>query len=131
MAIAETVEAHQARCQPHLLTLRMIAHGEADPALTRRAVVEVAQAARAVLSEAEIAVRAAAGVSVGGPGAAVLVQVRLNRLAAAAEEVIAAAGAGDCAQMRCHLHRFDALTAAFWTVRHAVCGAGGPGHSAP
>ena len=125
MAIADTVEAHQARCQPHLLALRMIAHGAADPALTRRAVVEVAQAARAVLSEAEIAVRAAAGISAGGPGAAALVQVRLNRLAAAAEEVIAAAGAGDCAQMRCLLHRFDALTAAFWTVRHAVSGAGG------
>lgn len=130
MAIVDTVEAHQARCQPYLLTLRMIVHGEADPVLTGRAVVEVAQAARAVLAEAEIAVRGVGDVSAGGPCAAVLVGVRLNRLAAAAEDVIASAGSGDRGQMRCHLHRFDALTAAFWTVRQAVYGTGGPGHSA-
>ena len=129
MTIADTIEAHQARCQPHLLTLRMIAHDEADPGLTRRAVVEIAQATRAVLAEAETAARAV-GVSADGPGAAVLVRVRLNRLAASAEDVIAAAGSGDRAQMRCHLHRFDVLTAAIWTVQQAVCGAGGQGHSA-
>ncbi len=129
MTIADTIEAHQARCQPHLLTLRMIAHDEADPTFTRRAVIEIVQATRAVLAEAETAARAVS-VSAGDPGAAVLVQVRLNRLAASAEDVISAAGSGDCAQMRCHLHRFDVLTAAIWTVQQAVCGGGGQGHSA-
>lgn len=129
MTIAAPIEAHQARCQAHLLTLRMIAHDEADPVLTRQAVVEIAQATRAVLAEAESAARAA-GVSAAGPGAAVLMQVRLTRLAASAEDVIAAAGSGDCAQMRCHLHRFEALTVAIWTVQQAVCGGGGQGHSA-
>jgi hypothetical protein len=31
--------------------------------------------------------------------------------------------------MRSHLHRFDALTAAIWTVQRAVYGAGGQGPS--
>ena len=87
MTIADTIEAHQARCQPHLLTLRMIAHDEADPVLTRRAVIEIVQATRAILAEAETAARAV-GVSADGPGAAVLVQVRLNRLAASAEDAV-------------------------------------------
>ena len=129
MTIAATIEAHQARCEPHLLALRMIAHDEADTVLTRRAVVEIAQATRAVLAEAETAARTV-GVMADGPGAAILVRVRLNRLAASAEDVISAAGSGDRAQMRCHLHRFDALTAAIWTVQQAVCGGGGRGHSA-
>jgi hypothetical protein len=132
VTIADTIEAHQVRCLPHLRMLQTIAHAEADPMLTRRAVVEVAQATRAVLAEAETAARdaCAAAVSTDGPGAAILVRVRLNRLAAAAEAVIAAAGSGDCAQMRCHLHRFDVLTTAIWTVQQALYGAGGQGHSA-
>lgn len=129
MTIADTIEAHQARCQPHLLTLRMIAHEEAAPVLTRRAVMAIAQATRAVLAEAETAARAAC-ISADGPGAEVLVRVRLKRLAASAEDVISAAGSGDCAQMRCHMYRFDTLTAAIWTVQRAICGGGGQGHSA-
>ena len=70
MTIADTIEAHQARCQPHLLTLRMIAHEEAAPVLTRRAVMAIAQATRAVLAEAETAARAAC-ISADGPGAEV------------------------------------------------------------
>jgi len=130
MTVTDTIEARQARCLPHLLALGTIAHAEAGLVLTRRAVLEVAQATRAVLAEAETAAGdalAAAGISTGGPGTAVLVRVRLNRLAAAAEDAIAAAGSGDRAQLRCHLHRFDALTAAIWTVQQAVYGAGGQG----
>lgn len=132
MTIADTIEAHRVRCLPHLLTLRMIAHDEADPVLTRRAVIEVAQATQAILAEAETAAddARAAAVSAGGPGAAILVRVRLNRLTAAADDAIAAAGAADSAQLRCHLHRFDALTTAIWTVQQALYAAGGQGHSA-
>jgi hypothetical protein len=132
MTITDTIEAHQARCLPHLRTLRTIAGAEAGLALTRLAVLEIALATRAVLAEAETAAgdaRDAVGIGAGGPGTAVLVRVRLNRLAAAAEDVIAAAGSGDCGQMRSHLHRFDALTAAIWTVQRAVYGAGGQGPS--
>jgi hypothetical protein len=132
MTIADTIEAHQARCLPHLLTLRMIAHDEADPMLTRRAVVEVARATRAILAEAEAAAEdaRATAVSAGGPGAAILVRVRLNRLTAAADDAIAAAGAADSAQLRCHLQRFDALTTAIWTVQQALYGQGNKAPSA-
>jgi hypothetical protein len=125
MTSVSMIEAHQAHCRPHLLTLRMIAHDDTDPVLTRLGVVEVARATRTVLAEAEAAARDAADVGAVGPGATVLVEVRLHRLAVAAADAIAAAGAADCGQLRCHLHRFDALTAAIWTVLQAVHGAAG------
>jgi len=115
----ETIEEHQARSQPHLLGLRMIARDDADTMLTRRVVVQIAQAAQAVLTEAETAARAAADVSGAAHAADILLRVRLTRLAAA-DDAIAAAGAGDCALTRRALNRFDALTTAIWTVEKAV-----------
>jgi hypothetical protein len=129
MTSVSTIEAHQEHCQPYLLTLRMIAHRGTGPVLTRLG-AEVAQATQTVLAEAEAAARDAADIGAVGPGAAVLVEVRLHRLAVAADDAIAAAGDADCGQLRCHLHRFEALTAAIWTVLQAVHGAGGPGRSA-
>ncbi|HEX2746238.1 MAG TPA: hypothetical protein VHO07_06310 [Streptosporangiaceae bacterium] len=120
------IEAHEARCQPHLLRLEMIARGEVGAVFTQGALAEVIRATEAVVAEAEAAgydARAAAGLGAGGPGAAIFLQVRLNRLATAAGDAIAAAQAGDSAQMRRHLRRFDGLTAAIWTVQQAVYGA--------
>jgi len=97
MTIADRVDDHEARCQPHMLSLRMIAGYEAGTALSRQAVGEVIQATEAT--------------------------VRLSRLAAAADDVIAAASAGDAAQLRRQLRRFDVLTSAIWTVQEAVYGA--------
>ena len=91
---ADTIEDHQARCQPYMLRLQMIALDETGIALTWQAVTEVVQATGAILAEAEAAgsdARAAAG-----PGAATFLGVRLSRLAAAANDAIAAAGEGDC-----------------------------------
>jgi len=114
MTIADRIDDHQARCQPHALSLRMIARDEPGTALTRQGVLEVIQATQAILAEAEAAVRdARAGTFLG---------VRLSRLAAAADDVIAAARAGDAAQLRRHLHRFEVLTSAIWTVQEAVYG---------
>jgi len=103
-----------------MLRLRMIAGGEAGTALTWQAVTEVVQATEAILAEAEAAgndARAAAG-----PGAATFLSVRLSRLTAAAHDAIAAAGEGDSGQLRRHLHRFEVLTSAIWTVQQAVSG---------
>ena len=100
MTIADKIEDHQARCQPHVLRLRMIAHDEAGTALTWQAVTEVIAATGAILAEAEAAesyARAAAG---GGPGAATFLGVRLSRATAAANDAIAAAGEGDSGQLR-------------------------------
>ena len=49
MTIADKIEDHQARCQPYMLRLRMIAHDEAGTALTWQAVTEVVQATGAIL----------------------------------------------------------------------------------
>lgn len=140
MTVDGTLENHRVRCQPYLLTLRMIARGDPGLLLTQLTVTEVIQATEMVLAEAEAAggdvraaggdVRAAAGVSGSGPGAPAFLRVRLNRLAGAANDAIAAAGAGDSGQLRGHLRRFDVLTAAIWTVQHAVYGPRGKGHSA-
>ena len=135
MTVDGTLENHRVRCQPYLLTLRMIARGDPGLLLTQLTVAEVIQATEMVLAEAEAAggdvraaagdVRAAAGVSGSGPGAPAFLRVRLNRLADAANDAIAAAGAGDSGQLRGHLRRFDVLTAAIWTVHQAVYGPAG------
>ena len=125
MSIADQIHGHQARCVAPLISLRMLAQGEAGAPLPRWVVVEVAQATGTVLAEAEAAGRAAlaaAGVRSDHSGGETFLRVRLDRLAAAASEAIAAARAGDPGAMGRHLRRFDALTSAIWTVQHAVYG---------
>jgi hypothetical protein len=117
MTVADRTEGHQARCLPHLLTLRMLARDDAEAPSPWLAMVEVAQATDAILGEVEVAgreVRAAAG---GGPGSGVFLSVRLSRLAAAAADAVATAGAGDFTQLRRQLRRFEALTSAIWAVQ--------------
>jgi hypothetical protein len=124
MSVTGLIQEHRARCVAPLITLQMLAQGEAGTPLPRWVVVEVAQAIGTVLAEAEAAghaALAAAGVSSDRPGDEAFLRVRLDRLAAAAEDAIAAARARDSGEMRGHLRRFDALTSALWTVRDAVC----------
>jgi hypothetical protein len=125
MTPTDEIHDHQVRCQPHLLRLRMVARGEFEVALPLQV---VAEAVGAILTEAEAAARAVGAVAVdglGGPGAGTFLGVRLNRLAAAADDAIAAARTGNPAEMRLHLNRFDSLTSAIWTVHRAVYGPGG------
>jgi hypothetical protein len=125
MSIADQIRDHQARCIAPLISLRMLAQGEAGAVLPRRVVVEVAQATAMVLAEAEAAGRAAltaVGVGGGHPRGGAFLRVRLDRLAAAAEDAICAARAGDSGEMRRHLRRFDTLTSAIWTVQDALYG---------
>jgi hypothetical protein len=125
MSVSEHIRDHQERCLVPLISLRMLAQGEAGTPLPRWVVVEVAQATSTVLSEAEAAGHAAltaAGVRSDHPRAETFLRVRLDRLAAAAGEAITAARAGDSGAMCRHLRRFDALTSAIWTVQDAVSG---------
>ncbi len=119
MTSTDKIEDHRARCQPHVLRLRLIARDEGGgTALTWQAVTEVVQATGAILAEAEAAGSAACAAV--GPGVATLLSVRLTRLTAAANDAIAAAGDGDSSQLRRYLHRFEVLTSAIWTVQQAV-----------
>jgi hypothetical protein len=120
MTSADQIEDHQARCQPHVLRLQMIARDEAGTGFAWQAVAAVTEAAEAILAEAEAAGSATFAVGGGGPG--IFLSVRLSRLATAANDVIAAARAGDTAQLRRRLHRFEVLTSAIWTVQRAVSG---------
>jgi hypothetical protein len=120
MTVADQTEDHQARCVPHLIRLRMLARAEADVPLPWLAAAEVIRATGAILAEAEAAgheARTAAGV---GLDTGIFLGVRLSRLASAASDAIAAAWAGDFAQLRRHLARFDTLTSAIWAVQDAA-----------
>ena len=116
MTVADRTEGHQARCLPHLLVLRMLA-SDAEAPSPWLAMAKVAQATDAILAEAEAAGREARAASGDGPGPGIFLGVRLSRLAVAAGEAVAAAGAGDFTQVRRHLRRFEALTSAIWTVQ--------------
>ena len=124
MSVADQIQDHQARCLAPLIGLRMLASGEAGTPLPRWVVVEVAQATGTVLAEAEAAGQAALTATPRSdhPGYETFLRVRLDRLAAAADDAITAARAGDSAGMRRHLHRFDVLTSAIWTVQDSVSG---------
>ncbi len=122
MTVADRIEDHQARCLPHVLRLRMLARDEAETLGPWRAAAEVVKATGAILAEAEAAGREARTGAAGGPGTGIFLGVRLSRLAAAADDVIASAGAGEFAQLRRQLRRFETLTAAIWAVHGAVSG---------
>jgi len=117
MTVADRTEGYQARCLPHLLMLRMLASDGAEAPSPWLAMAKVAEATDAILAEAEAAGREARAVGGDGPGLGIFLSVRLSRLAVAAGEAVAAAGAGDFTQLRRHLRRFEALTSAIWTVQ--------------
>jgi hypothetical protein len=121
MTAADEIRDHQARCQPHMFRLLMLARGEAG---FGPLAVEVGEATGAVIAEAEASSRAAlaAGADGSHPGAGTFLRVRLNRLTVAADEAIAAAQYDNPADLRLHLLRFEALTSAIWTVQDSLYG---------
>lgn len=124
MSVTEQMQDHQADCLTYLIRLRMLAQTEPGALLPRRVVAEITQATGAVVAEAEAAGQAVltAGLSY-RRGNGTFLRVRLDRLAAAAEDAVAAARAGNAADLRRHLRRFDTLTTAIWTVQDALSGA--------
>jgi hypothetical protein len=124
MPDADQIQDHQERCLADLISLQMLARGEAGTPPPRWVVVEIARATGAILAEAEAAGRAALAAAGGSSnrGGETFLRVRLDRLAAAAHDAIAAARAGNSAELRSHLRRFDVLTSAIWTVHDAVYG---------
>ncbi len=100
----------------------MIARDEAGTGFPWQAVSDITAAAEAIVAEAEAAGSEAFASGGGGPGAGIFLSVRLSRLTVAANDVIAAARAGDPAQLRRRVHRLEVLTSAIWTVQRAVSG---------
>jgi hypothetical protein len=119
MDVTDQLEDHRARCLPHLLTLQMLGRYTPEAPLPWLAVAEVTQATKEVLAEVEAAIQAATGSGFGGPGTGIFLGVRLSRLAAAADDAIVAARAGDFTQLRTYLRRFETLTEAIWAVQDA------------
>jgi hypothetical protein len=119
MIADDEIHDHQVRCQAYLLELRMLARVDAGPAPTA---ADIGRTTSAIIAEARAASREvlADGPGRRHPGVGPFLQVRLNRLTAAADEAIAAACDGDPATLRRALHRFDALTSAIWTVQDSV-----------
>ena len=100
----------------------MIARDGPETALPWQAVADVTKAAEAIMAEAEAAASEAFALGRGGPGAGIFLSVRLSRLAVAANDVIAAAKAGEPARLSRHLRRFEVLNSAIWTVQQGVSG---------
>jgi hypothetical protein len=120
MTVADRIGEHRARCLPHLLTLRLLARDDPETPFPWLTGADVAAATAAILAEAETASREIGIAAGGGPGTGTFLDVRLSRLAVAAADVIAAAEAGDFAQLRRYLHRFETLTSAIWTVQNGA-----------
>jgi hypothetical protein len=120
MTIGDRIGDHQARCLPHLVTLRMIDRDDAETPVPWLVRAEVAEATEAILAEAEAASREVRAVTGGGPDTGIFFGTRLSRLAAAADEAIDAAGAGDFTRLRRNLRRFETLTSAIWAVHDTM-----------
>src|SRR5438309_487035 len=126
MDVADRIWVHQARCQPYLLQLRILAGDQAGAAPARQVAAEVTQATAAILAEVAATAQMTAATAAGaqrGQGAAALLEARLARLRAAADATIAAAWEEDAARLRHQVRRFEALITAMWTVQHAMSGA--------
>ena len=119
MTAAHRTRECYTRCVPRLARLRLLAGDGAGAPLPPGAAAEADQAARAIVAETGAAGQAAvAAVAESRRGStAVFLAARQARLAAAADEVAAAAEDGSTAALSRPLRRFEALTTALWTVQ--------------
>jgi hypothetical protein len=118
MTTAGEIADHQARCLSHLISVQMLAEGEAGVPLPRWAAAEVTRATSAILTEAEAAAREVLATVRSGqrPADGPFLRMLLDQLTTAADDAIAAERAGDPAAMSRHLRRFGALTSVIWTT---------------
>jgi hypothetical protein len=123
MSVADAIHDYRERSLPHLVRLRMLSAGETEAGLSPGVAAEVSRATRAVLGQAEAASRVALAATSGrwrDHGPRTFLAARLARLAAAADDAVAAARSGNAAALRERLVRFDALTSAIWTAQGAA-----------
>jgi hypothetical protein len=124
MAAPRDIRDHHVRCEPHLARLQMMARYEAHEPVPPGLPDEVVAATTAVLAEAQAArvVMVAALPSGQRRAVTAFLDARLGRLAAAADQMAAAAEDRDVPTLRRHLRKFEVLTSALWTVQLELSG---------
>jgi hypothetical protein len=125
MTFTDYLEARQTPCETGLARLRMLADSDAAGVPGTQIAAEVREVTNAVIAEAEAAGHAALAATVGARGeleVETFLWVRLARLAAAADDAVDLARTSDANGLRRHLHRFDDLARAMWTVQRALYG---------
>jgi hypothetical protein len=121
MTFDDQMRDYRSRCQRQLSRLRMLTLSQDGMVLSGRA-VEVRDATNEIIAETEAMSRAVLKAGRQEPGAETFLWVRVTRLTLAADQAVAAARSGDIHGLRSHLHRFDTLTSAIWTVQRALHG---------
>jgi hypothetical protein len=122
MTFDDQMRDHRSRCQRQLSKLRMLTLGQDGMMLPPRLAAEIRDATNAIVAETESMSRIVLRAGREEPGAETFLWVRVTRLALAADHAVMAARNGDLHELRAHLHHFDTLTSAIWTVQHAVHG---------
>ena len=120
MTFDDQMRNHRSRCQRQLSRLRMLTLGQDGVMLPGRVAMEIRDATNAIIAETEAMSRAVLKAGGEEPGAETFLWARVTRLALAADQAVMAARNGDAHELRTHLHHFDTLTSAIWTVQHAV-----------
>src|SRR5215469_5769280 len=120
MTFDDQMRNHRSRCQRQLSRLRMLTLGQDGMVLPGRVAMEIREATNAIIAETEAMSRAVVRAGGEEPGAETFLWVRVTRLALAADQAVMAARNADVHELRTHLHHFDTLTSAIWTVQHAV-----------
>lgn len=100
----------------------MLALGQDSLDLSRQVIAEIRDTTNAVIAETEAMCRLVLRAGRHEPGAETFLWVRVTRLAHSADQAVTAARRGDVGELRSHLHHFDSLTAAIWTVQNAIHG---------
>jgi hypothetical protein len=111
---------HHSRCIPYLLRLHLTAAHDPLRPLPLTMADEIGEATEAILAEVEAAAAKVAAASIRQPATAECLAARVARLAAAADDAVAAAKISDMTLMRGHLDRFEALTSAMWALQLAI-----------
>lgn len=117
MASYGQLDDYHSRCRQQLLGLRLLVGSQEGTALPREFTAELRDATNAVIAEVEAALQAAERQE---PQAETFLWARIARLAAAADRAVDAARGRDVPGLLAHLHQFDTLTSALWTVQHAT-----------
>lgn len=113
---------HHSRCIPYLLRLHLVVSYDTLTPLSSAVADEISEATGAIVAEVEAAAAKVAAASIPRRAAAECLAARLTRLAATADQAVAAAKTSDVTVLRGHVDRFEALTSAMWALQLAISG---------